>query len=292
MSFRRVYHKPKKTEQACLSKISENLVENNHEQVADSSFVGQASGTPVGNQLTEMAALYQPEVMPPSTHVQAHLPHQATTNLNDPMPQAAVTQNTDSMEEISAVPAPAPSSSVHGVAQSVMIAEHPRGLPAANSNSPQLERHHVDLPQDMSPAMLDFQNLVTAPAGAIPTALPSHPSCGARPFCCRDPESPRIKQNNKKRKTTIKMAQEVLAKKWGILEVEEELEDITLQKYIDIYRKPLSQPSLMAIKQLTEVAEMKRKKKGDPSSKKKPTRVKKAKPQVADAFKAAEGGPA
>jgi hypothetical protein len=57
------------------------------------------------------------------------------------------------------------------------------------------------------------------------------------------------------------LAQEVLAKKWEILDVEKEMEKPTLQQYIDIYKKPLSQPAIMAIKKLTEVAEMKKKKK-------------------------------
>jgi hypothetical protein len=73
--------------------------------------------------------------------------------------------------------------------------------------------------------------------------------------------SPRIKNCNKKRKPAIKLAQEVLAKKWGILNVEEEMEELILQQYIDIYRKPLSQSAMAAVRKLTEVAEMTTKKK-------------------------------
>jgi hypothetical protein len=40
--------------------------------------------------------------------------------------------------------------------------------------------------------------------------------------------SPRLKNNICKRKAAIKLAQEVLAKKWGILRAKKELEDITL----------------------------------------------------------------
>jgi hypothetical protein len=53
----------------------------------------------------------------------------------------------------------------------------------------------------------------------------------------------------------------MLAKKWGILEEEKGLEDITLQQYVDMYRKPLSQSAMMAIRKLTDVAAMKKKRK-------------------------------
>jgi hypothetical protein len=55
----------------------------------------------------------------------------------------------------------------------------------------------------------------------------------------------------------------------GALEADNELEDITLQQYLDIYRKPLSQPAMRAIKKLTEVAQMQKKKKKEATRKKK-----------------------
>jgi hypothetical protein len=81
--------------------------------------------------------------------------------------------------------------------------------------------------------------------------------------------SPRFKNNTKKRKPAIQLAQEMLAKKWGILDVEKEMEDLTLQQYINIYRKPLPQAAIMAVIKLTEVAEMKKKKKREMIKKKK-----------------------
>jgi hypothetical protein len=71
--------------------------------------------------------------------------------------------------------------------------------------------------------------------------------------------SPRIQ--SKIKKPAIKLAQEVLAKKWGILNVEKEIEGLSLQQYLNIYKKPLSQPAIVAVKKLTEVAQMKKKKK-------------------------------
>jgi hypothetical protein len=73
--------------------------------------------------------------------------------------------------------------------------------------------------------------------------------------------SMRIQNSIKKHKPAIKLAPELLAKKWGLVDVDKELEELTLQQYIDIYRKPLSQPAIAAIMKLTEVAEMKKKNK-------------------------------
>jgi hypothetical protein len=73
--------------------------------------------------------------------------------------------------------------------------------------------------------------------------------------------STRISGSIKKRKPSIKMAQEVLAKKWGVLDMEKDMEDLTLQQYINIYKKPFSQQSMAAVRELTQVAELKKKKK-------------------------------
>jgi hypothetical protein len=81
--------------------------------------------------------------------------------------------------------------------------------------------------------------------------------------------SPRFKNNAKKRKPAIQLAQEMLAKKWAILDVEKEMEDLTLQQYINIYRKSLSQATIMAVRKLMEVAKMKKKKKRETIKKKK-----------------------
>jgi hypothetical protein len=57
------------------------------------------------------------------------------------------------------------------------------------------------------------------------------------------------------------MAQEMLSKKWGMMETDKELDDITLQQYLDIYRKPLSHSAIQAVRKLTEMAAIKKKKK-------------------------------
>jgi hypothetical protein len=54
-----------------------------------------------------------------------------------------------------------------------------------------------------------------------------------------------------------------VAKKSGLLQPDDSLEDTTLQDYLDMYKKPLYDDSMQAILQLTEVAaEKKKKKKG------------------------------
>jgi hypothetical protein len=70
--------------------------------------------------------------------------------------------------------------------------------------------------------------------------------------------SPSIQKTMKKHKPAIKLAQEILAMKWGIVDVDKEIKDLTLQQYLDIYRKTLSQPAIMAIRKLSEVAIMKK----------------------------------
>jgi hypothetical protein len=52
-----------------------------------------------------------------------------------------------------------------------------------------------------------------------------------------------------------------VATKCGILEEEQELDDMTLQKYLDMYKQPLNEESMQAIIKLTEVAGEKIKKK-------------------------------
>lgn len=98
--------------------------------------------------------------------------------------------------------------------------------------------------------------------------------------------SPRLKTKLAQNKHTVKLAQEVLAKKWGILDHDKALEELTLQQYLDIYRKPLTPGAMEAIKKLTHVAQQKKKQK---KNRKSGVRVKKA---TASTNQAITGGPA
>jgi ABC-type transport system involved in cytochrome bd biosynthesis fused ATPase/permease subunit len=73
-------------------------------------------------------------------------------------------------------------------------------------------------------------------------------------------KSPRLKEKNREGKIITKLAQDLIAKKCGIISEEGNLEDLTLQQYLDLYKKPLSEPEMEAIMELTKVAkEMKKK---------------------------------
>jgi hypothetical protein len=76
-------------------------------------------------------------------------------------------------------------------------------------------------------------------------------------------QSPRPKDKSAKGKPILKMAQELMAKKCGLLKVMEELDNMTPQNYLDMYKQPLSEESIVTMQKLTEVAlEKKPKKKG------------------------------
>jgi hypothetical protein len=74
-------------------------------------------------------------------------------------------------------------------------------------------------------------------------------------------ESPRLKEKGTKGKPVLKLAQDLVAKRRGVLQDNQNLEGMTLQKYLDMYKKPLSDDSMEAIKKLAEIAEEDKKKK-------------------------------
>jgi hypothetical protein len=66
-------------------------------------------------------------------------------------------------------------------------------------------------------------------------------------------KSPRLMKKNNGGKGIIKMAQDLIAKKCGIVKEDEMLERMTLQQYLDLYKEPLSKQSIEAILQLSKV---------------------------------------
>jgi hypothetical protein len=73
-------------------------------------------------------------------------------------------------------------------------------------------------------------------------------------------KSPRLQKKNSSGKAITKLAQDLLAMKWGVLEEDETLDNLTLQQYLDMYKQPLTDQSMEAILQLTDVAVQKEKK--------------------------------
>jgi hypothetical protein len=59
----------------------------------------------------------------------------------------------------------------------------------------------------------------------------------------------------------VKLAQDLVAEKCGILQEERSLDAMMLQQYLDLYKQPMSEQSLEAIQKLTKVAVEKKKKK-------------------------------
>jgi hypothetical protein len=78
------------------------------------------------------------------------------------------------------------------------------------------------------------------------------------------------------------MAQEVVAMKCGVLMEDKDLDNTTLQQYLDLYKHPLTDFSIEAITKLSEVAAEKKKKKREDKKKKKEG-------DVADGLTTAEG---
>jgi hypothetical protein len=73
-------------------------------------------------------------------------------------------------------------------------------------------------------------------------------------------QSPRLKAKKTKDKSILRLAQDLVAKKCGILQEDESLDNMTLNQYLEMYRKPLNEDSMQAIIKLTEVAKEKQKK--------------------------------
>jgi hypothetical protein len=77
-------------------------------------------------------------------------------------------------------------------------------------------------------------------------------------------KSPRLQGKGTKNKSIIQMAQDLVARKCGIIHDEEDLDNIILQQYLDMYKHPLNDESIEAISKLAAVAnEDKKKKKKD-----------------------------
>jgi hypothetical protein len=108
-------------------------------------------------------------------------------------------------------------------------------------------------------------------------------------------QSPRLKHKNSDGKTTTKLDQDLLAKKCGILEEDQEMDTMTLQQYLDMYKQPLSAKTMDAINNLTEVAvdkaKKKKKKQKESCRKNKQEKLEAAKTKKANKFKKKERAP-
>jgi hypothetical protein len=71
----------------------------------------------------------------------------------------------------------------------------------------------------------------------------------------------RRKSKRKQHKPVMKLTQDLLAKKWGILQVDGALEEMTLQQYFDVFKMLFIADASQAFKKLSKVNEKEKKKK-------------------------------
>jgi hypothetical protein len=97
-------------------------------------------------------------------------------------------------------------------------------------------------------------------------------------------KSPRLSAKGSKGKIVLKLAQDLIVKKCGIVPNEESLDDTTLQQYLVMYKKHVPDTSMQAILKFSKVAsEKKKKKKGKVAKEKEKKRVVSAKSKMLEA---------
>jgi hypothetical protein len=74
---------------------------------------------------------------------------------------------------------------------------------------------------------------------------------------------------------STRLAQDLIAKKWGVIDQEESLEDMTLHQYLQLYQKPPIDDSMQAIKSLEVAVDKKKKTSKSHKSVKNPEKKKK-----------------
>jgi hypothetical protein len=60
-------------------------------------------------------------------------------------------------------------------------------------------------------------------------------------------KNPRTKEKSSKGKSIVKLAQDLIAKKWGVIPDDKALDNMTLQQYLNLYKEPLDESSTQAI---------------------------------------------
>jgi hypothetical protein len=106
-----------------------------------------------------------------------------------------------------------------------------------------------------------FKQATTSPLSTSVLETPSHKVISQEVrnnFLGGSPDKqrkiPRLSAKSSKGKYVLKLAQDLIAKKCGIVQDEDSLEETTLQQYLDMYKKPLPNSSMQAILKLPEVA--------------------------------------
>lgn len=119
-----------------------------------------------------------------------------------------------------------------------------------------------------------YKETTTKPLSSCVLSTPTHkvnPKSAAikQKAVAHDPEgkmqkerkSPRLQAKLAKGKSVVKLVEELVARKCGILDEDQDMDNMTLRQYIAMYKKPLTKESTEAIMKLTEVAKKKKSKK-------------------------------
>jgi hypothetical protein len=85
----------------------------------------------------------------------------------------------------------------------------------------------------------------------------------------------RRKSKSKQHKPVMKLGQDLLAKKWGILQVDGALEEMSLQQYFNVFKKLFIVCAIQAFKKISKVNEKEKRRRRKPQLK--PTKILKRK---------------
>lgn len=130
-----------------------------------------------------------------------------------------------------------------------------------NSSPQQMPTEIQDHGRELTEVLRLFKETTTKPISACVLPTPTHKIGTAEIAKSKiiqhniegKRESPRLKDKSKNGKSIIKKAQEMVARKCGIIQEEDSMDDMTLQQYINMYKQPLNETSRQAILKLTEV---------------------------------------
>jgi hypothetical protein len=125
-----------------------------------------------------------------------------------------------------------------------------------------------DKGKELQEMMRLFKETTTQPLSAFVLHTPVHKTGGpqkdtaSKAMSQQKPrESPRLKAKLNKDKSITKLAQDLVAKKCGVIQEEQSLDSMTLNQYLQLYKQPLSDDAMQAIVKLTDVAVQKKEKK-------------------------------
>jgi hypothetical protein len=135
-----------------------------------------------------------------------------------------------------------------------------------NASSVLLDSKTLEKGRKLQEVLHLFRQATTTPLATSIMEMPKHKDgkdTNQKTVASKDTprKSPRLQAKNSSKKSMVKLAQDLLAKKCGIIDEEENLDAMTLQQYLDVYKKPLTEESVEAIHKLTEIAVQKKKKK-------------------------------